>query len=102
MASVNGTITSSYYRGASAIIVMFHVHDRVSWHRVRSHWIPEIERYAAETACVVLLGLLSPSPPPMTSDDASNQTTTAIPREEIDAFVDEYILPYYPRLTHTF
>ncbi|EZG76300.1 small GTPase family Rab subfamily protein [Gregarina niphandrodes] len=49
------TITSSYYRGAQGIIVVFDVTDRDSYDHVRQ-WMHEIERYAGEEVNTLLVG----------------------------------------------
>eukprot|EP00397_Hematodinium_sp_SG-2012_P054535 GEMP01065843.1.p1 GENE.GEMP01065843.1~~GEMP01065843.1.p1 ORF type:complete len:207 (+),score=38.99 GEMP01065843.1:73-693(+) len=49
------TITSSYYRGAHGIIIVYDVTDRESFNSVK-HWIEEISRYAAEGANKLLVG----------------------------------------------
>ena len=50
------TITSAYYRGAGGIFVMFDVCDRDSFENV-PHWMAEIERWASDTCCKILVGL---------------------------------------------
>ncbi|CAI7721008.1 Ras-like protein ORAB-1 [Plasmodium vivax India VII] len=49
------TITSSYYRGAQGIIIVYDVTDRDSFNNVKN-WIIEIEKYASEDVQKVLIG----------------------------------------------
>merc|ERR1712032_836716 len=48
-------ITSSYYRGAQGIIIVYSVADRGSFNHV-THWNDEIEKYAAEGVNRLLVG----------------------------------------------
>ena len=49
------TITSSYYRGADGVIIVYDVTDPNSFANTRN-WIQEIHRYAGEDVQVMLIG----------------------------------------------
>uniref|UniRef100_A0A6B2LL81 Uncharacterized protein n=1 Tax=Arcella intermedia TaxID=1963864 RepID=A0A6B2LL81_9EUKA len=49
------TITSSYYRGASAILLVYDISDSASFSEIE-YWNQEVTRYAAENVLRVLVG----------------------------------------------
>lgn len=49
------TITSSYYRGAHGIIVVYDITDQVSFNNAKM-WLSEIERYACGNVTKLLVG----------------------------------------------
>merc|ERR1712060_328259 len=49
------TITSSYYRGAHGVIVVYDVTDKESFSNVK-HWMQEVDKYAAENVNKLVIG----------------------------------------------
>ena len=76
------TITSSYYRGAHGIIIVYDITDRESFDNVKQ-WLNEIDRYACENVNKLLVGNKSDL-------EAKRQVET----EEAKAFADERGIPF--------
>ncbi|PSC68383.1 Rab family GTPase [Micractinium conductrix] len=76
------TITSSYYRGAHGIIVVFDVTDQESFNNVKQ-WLNEIDRYANENVNKLLVG---------NKTDLTSKRVVAF--ETAKAFADEIGVPY--------
>ena len=49
------TVTSSYYRGAHGIMVVYNIADRTSYNNVKQ-WLQEIDRYACENVNKLMIG----------------------------------------------
>ncbi|KAL7676876.1 hypothetical protein ACOME3_003124 [Neoechinorhynchus agilis] len=49
------TITSSYYRGAQGIIIVYDVTDLESFNHIKT-WLEDIERYAYPNVCKLIVG----------------------------------------------
>ncbi|PHT60681.1 Ras-related protein RIC1, partial [Capsicum baccatum] len=76
------TITSSYYRGAHGIIVVYDVTDQESFNNVRQ-WLNEIDRYATPNVNKILVG--------NKSDLVANRVVSY---ETAKAFADEIGIPF--------
>ncbi|KAK4740801.1 hypothetical protein SAY87_024389 [Trapa incisa] len=76
------TITSSYYRGAHGIIVVYDVTDQESFNNVKQ-WLSEIDRYASENVNKLLVGNKS---------DLSAQKVVSY--ETAKALADEIGIPF--------
>lgn len=75
------TITSSYYRGAHGVVVVYSLNSRNSFENV-PHWLQEIEKYANGEVTKIILA--------NKSDDSSR----AVSCEEGQALADSYSLPF--------
>ena len=76
------TITSSYYRGAHGIIIVYDITDRDSFDNVKQ-WLNEIDRYACENVNKLLVGNKSDL-------DSKRQ----VDFDEAKAFADERGIPF--------
>ncbi|KAL6996366.1 WD40 repeat protein [Sarracenia purpurea var. burkii] len=76
------TITSSYYRGAHGIIIVYDVTDQESFNNVKQ-WLSEIDRYAGENVNKLLVG------------NKCDLTANKVVSSEIaKAFADESGIPF--------
>jgi len=71
------TITSSYYRGAHGIIIVYDVTDLDSFNNVKQ-WLKEIDRYACENVNKLLVG-----------NKSDLQDKRAVAQAEAKAFAEE-------------
>lgn len=76
------TITSAYYRGADGIIMVYDVTSQESFDHV-SDWLNEVNRYASEGTCKLLVG--------NKSDINDNKAVTY---ETAKAFADSLSIPF--------
>ncbi|EMS52257.1 GTP-binding protein YPTM2 [Triticum urartu] len=76
------TITSSYYRGAHGIIIVYDVTDQDSFNNVKQ-WLNEIDRYASENVNKLLVGNKS---------DLTDKRVVSY--ETAKAFADEIGIPF--------
>ncbi|KAL6042523.1 GTP-binding protein ypt1 [Balamuthia mandrillaris] len=76
------TITSSYYRGAHGVILVYDVTDQVSFNNARQ-WLTEIERYACGQVVKLLVG--------NKSDLTTKRVVDYVTGKE---FADQFNLPF--------
>lgn len=76
------TITSSYYRGAHGIIVVYDVTDEATFNNVKQ-WLQEIERYACEGVNKLLVG-----------NKADLTSSKVVDFETAKKFADELGIPF--------
>ncbi|KAM7535898.1 hypothetical protein Aperf_G00000094481 [Anoplocephala perfoliata] len=76
------TITSSYYRGAQGIIIVYDITDELTFNNLKA-WLSEIDTYANATVNRLLVG--------NKSDLASKR---AVPTEDGQKFADSLSIPF--------
>ncbi|KAF3670420.1 hypothetical protein FXO37_08549 [Capsicum annuum] len=76
------TITSSYYRGAHGIIVVYDVTDQESFNNVKQ-WLSEIDRYASDNVNKLLVG-----------NKCDLTAQKVVSTETAQAFADEIGIPF--------
>ena len=75
------TITSAYYRGADGIIMVYDVTSQDSFTHVND-WLNEVNRYASEGTCKLLVG------------NKSDRTDKVVQFEAAKAFADGLKIPF--------
>ncbi|CAH2075677.1 unnamed protein product [Thlaspi arvense] len=87
------TITSSYYRGAHGIIIVYDVTDQESFNNVKQ-WLNEIDRYASENVNKLLVG----NKCDLTAQKVVSYETAKLSKKMIEsdirAFADEIGIPF--------
>ncbi|GKT16348.1 Ras-related protein ORAB-1 [Aduncisulcus paluster] len=76
------TITSTYYRGAHGIIIVYDVTDRESFESVRA-WLDEIDRYASDSIVKMLVG-----------NKSDLKDRRAVDYDTAKAFADDLGIPF--------
>ncbi|CAA6660218.1 unnamed protein product [Spirodela intermedia] len=76
------TITSSYYRGAHGIIIVYDVTEMESFNNVKQ-WLSEIDRYANDSVCKLLVG-----------NKCDLVEDKVVDTEKAKAFADELGIPF--------
>ncbi|KAI4356625.1 hypothetical protein L6164_000634 [Bauhinia variegata] len=76
------TITSSYYRGAHGIIIVYDVTDQESFNNVKQ-WLSEIDRYASDSVNKLLVG-----------NKCDLTANKVVSYETAKAFADEIGIPF--------
>ena len=95
------TITSSYYRGAHGIIVVYDITDRESFENVKQ-WLNEIQKYASEHVNVLLVGNksdLEPSRQVETEEAAAFASQRGIPFLETSAKASQNVESAFETMT---
>uniref|UniRef100_A0A7S2C2S1 Uncharacterized protein n=1 Tax=Florenciella parvula TaxID=236787 RepID=A0A7S2C2S1_9STRA len=75
------TITSAYYRGADGIIMVYDVTSQDSFNHV-ADWLTEVNRYASEGTCKLLVG------------NKSDREDRAVSSEEASAYAEKLKIPF--------
>jgi len=76
------TITSSYYRGANGIMVVYDVTNMESFTNVNK-WLGEIEKYAINEAVVLIIG-----------NKCDLKSNRVVDYEEAEEFANQFNIPY--------
>jgi len=80
------TITSAYYRGADGIIMVYDITNKESFENV-STWLSEVNRYANEGTCKLLVGNKSDR----ANEDAEQRQVTA---EDAKKYAEDLGIPF--------
>lgn len=50
------TITSAYYRGSQAILLVYDLTDKQSFNDIENFWLTEVDKYGEKDALLILVG----------------------------------------------
>ena len=75
------TLTSAYYRGADGIIMVYDVTNQESFNHV-ADWLTEVNRYASEGTCKLLVG------------NKSDRSDRAVSAEEAREYAEKLNIPF--------
>ena len=69
-----GNITSSFYRSAQGVVIVYDVTKPDSFESVYSLWIPEIERFTFGNVAILIVGNKTDLPAEVTKAEAEKMT----------------------------
>lgn len=78
------TITTSYYRGAQCILLVFSLTDKLTFTSLAKRWLSDINQHSSDEVLLVLVGAKG--------DDHENR---CVGRDEIDAFCQKTPIKYF-------
>eukprot|EP01117_Protostelium_nocturnum_P020454 TRINITY_DN9202_c0_g1_i1.p1 TRINITY_DN9202_c0_g1~~TRINITY_DN9202_c0_g1_i1.p1 ORF type:complete len:236 (+),score=87.32 TRINITY_DN9202_c0_g1_i1:94-801(+) len=81
------TVTSSFYRGANGIILVFDLADKNSYEEAIPEWLREIKNYTTDATHVILVG--------NKSDKITDDSQRGVLKHEVEEWAKEQDIPYF-------